>query len=113
MDFKLPEELKMVQTLARDFVKDQLYLWNRGTWQRSLTWWALNGSSGGKEDELVRTASRTMGLEIPGPGWLGLVFSLLAWWKRKWRKRLFLLVLGIYRRSCLIVMPNRKSTSFL
>ena len=84
MDFNLPEELKMVQTLARDFVKDQLIPLEREVLGRDSD---LEGArrrlDPEKEAELVRTARETglWGLGIPedlGGAGLGVLAACLV-----------------------------------
>jgi acyl-CoA dehydrogenase len=81
MDFIIPEDLKMLQTLARDFVKDQLIPLEKEVLGRESD---LEGSrqdlAPEKEAELVRIARETglWGLSLPehlggiGPGVLGI-----------------------------------------
>ncbi len=84
MDFTIPEDLKMLQTLARDFVKDQLIRLERELLGREAT---LEGAkrrlSPEKEAELIQMA-REMGLwglglpeELGGSG-LGVLATCLV-----------------------------------
>jgi acyl-CoA dehydrogenase len=84
MDFNIPEEMKMVQTLARDFVKDQLIPLERELLGRESD---LEGArrrlAPEKEAELVKKAKETglWGLNIPesiGGASLGALFSCLV-----------------------------------